>query len=104
MIRAKHRIRAQIRPDGDGPLAECHSTIGHEHRRVGPLLDAQSLADRTPTERTVERKVMGCQFVKAPAARVANAMLTKAINGPARLGGLVAHPRDMDNALTKVKC
>ncbi len=99
----EHRVRAEIRPDGDGALAEAHPAVGHEHRRVGAMLDAQPLANRAPAQRAVEREVMRRQLVEAAAARIADSVLAVAIDGPARLAGLVAHPRDVDDSLAQVE-
>ena len=65
---------------------------GSEQRRVGAVLGPEPLADRAPAERAVEREVVRRQFLEAPAAAVADAVLAVAVDRPARLVGLVADP------------
>ncbi len=83
IIRAKSGLRGEVGPDGDGAVAQAQPAVGDEHRRVGPVLDAQALADRAPAERAVEREVVRRQLLEAPPASVADPMLAVAVDGPA---------------------
>ena len=103
IIRAKSGTRREIRPDGDGALAQAQSSVGHQHCRVGTLLHAQPLADRAPAQRTVERKMMRRQLVKAAAAAIAHAMLAEALDNPARLARFVSHPGDVNDSFAEVE-
>src|SRR5262249_12928835 len=53
------------RPGRHRPLAQTRSTVRHEDRRIGTLLDPQPLANGAPAQRAIERKVMRRQFIKA---------------------------------------
>ena len=65
--------------------------IADEQGRGGTLLHAQSLARRTPAERTVERKMMRIQRLEAAAALIAGEVLAVALDVPIRLR--LARPR-----------
>ena len=88
----EERGRVEVGPDGHGALAEAQAAVGHEHRRVGAVLDAQPLADRAPAQRAVEREVVRRQLLEAPAAAVADAVLAVAVDRPARLARLRRRP------------
>ena len=90
-------------PDGHGPVAEAPPGVGDEHRRVGPVLRAQALADRAPAERAVEREVVRRELLEAPPAAVARAVLAVAVDVPLGLVRLVAHPRDVEHPLAQVE-
>ncbi len=95
--------RVELGPDGDRALAEAQATVGDEHRRVGSVLDSQPLADRAPAQRAVEGEVVGLQLVEAATATVADAVLAVSVDGPARLLGFIADPRDVHDPLAQVE-
>ena len=97
------RDRGEVWPDGNRSLPDAQAAVRHQDRRIGPLLNAQPLADRAPTERTVEREMMRRQLVKAATATIAHSMLTVAIDRPTRLAGLVADACDVHNPFAQIE-
>ena len=102
IIRATGGCRP-VGPDGHGPVAEGPPGVGHEHRRIGPVLRAQALAGRAPAERAVEREVVRRERLEAPPATVARAVLAVPIDVPLGLIRLVAHLRHVDHPLAQVE-
>src|SRR5579872_4289891 len=99
----KRAIGVQVRPRRQRPLAQRPAHVADEQRGVGALLNAQTLARRTPAERTVERKVMRVERLKAAPALVAHEMLTVALDAPLRFRFRVIDVRDVQHATAQVQ-
>ena len=99
----EERVLGEVGPGDDRAAAEAPAAVGDQDGGVGPVLDAQPLADRAPAERAVEREVVRRELLEAPPAAVARAVLAVAVDVPVRLVGLVADPGDVDHALAQVE-
>ena len=83
IIRANSGFSSKSGQTATAPSRRLLPAVGDQHRGVGPVLDAQALADRAPAERAVEREVVRRQLLEAPAAAVARAVLAVAVDVPA---------------------
>ncbi len=97
------RIARQVRPGGQGALAQGTARVADEQGRGGALLNPQPLAARTPAERAVEGKVMRVQRLETATAAIAGEVLAEALDAPVRLGLAVLDVRDVHDAAAQVQ-
>src|SRR6266852_5151847 len=96
-------IVRERRPCRQRALAQRQLGIANQHGRIGSALHAQSFTCRTPAERTVERKMVRIQRLKAAATAVASKMLAITLDFPFRFFLVFIDKDDMDDSLAQIQ-
>ncbi len=78
-------VRLQVRPGGQGPLAQRPAAVADQQAGVGALLNAEPLASGAPAQRAVEGEMVRIERLETAAAPVAGKVLAEALDLPVRL-------------------